>query len=426
MPANILSDLSAQTDKRLSLTLLVIWTIAVILIRWGEWAEDVSALYIAGWLWQNGEPELIYAAPPGFFGGYADIWQPAMDRIGIGDRMTFPYVYPPLWAALIAPLTTILGPQGFANAAAMIQFPLLAGSVYLAGRLVKPAAWSQTIWTIFGLAILTLSMPSYLAIWHNQPSIMVTFLILFAVHAAGTARLVTAGAMLALAAAIKLTPAVFVVLFLVERQWRALGALIATGLTIGLISLLLAGPQAHVDFLNALDHVKGSVLLNAVNTSLLAALLALASVLGLTDPLPLDMSVVVIRDAPGLLAQIISVTALALIALFLSVLRPWPLRIRLGIGLLALGIILPLFGPLGWLHYFLLPLLLLPGLAGLVPTRSAVTVLTIVVVLTSWIFFSNIKLLPWPVANYVWLSSAMWLAVLGCIYGAIRQKRSGT
>ncbi len=409
-------------DRTLSVTLLALWSIAVIALRWGDWAEDLSALYIAGWLWQNGEPGLIYAAPPGFFGGVAESWQPAMERLGIGERVSFPYVYPPLWAALIAPLTTVVSPQGFADAATLVQVPLLAGSVHLAGRLLKPAHWSVTVWTLTGLAMLTLSIQSYHAIWHNQPTITVTFLVLLAFHCLGSGRPCAAGTALALAVAIKVTPAAFALIFLVDRQYRALAAFAVVGAALGLFSLALAGLPAHLEFLQAVREVKANVLLVAVNTSVLPALLTLAMALGLTEPIPTHLPTFVIRDFPGWIAPLLTLTAAAIVAAFLHRLRPWQQRIRLGFGLLAMAIILPLFGPLGWQHYYLMPMLLLPGLAGLVPMRRTAAVLGVVWLPSLWGVFGHIHLLPWPAANYVWLSCLAWLTVLAALYRIVRQK----
>lgn len=134
------NSISPHSDRRLSATLLALWAAVTLWQRWDLWAEDLSAVYIAGWLWQSGEQGLIYATPPAFFGGVATSWFPAMEALGIADKTSFAYVYPPVWAVLTAPLTTLLSPQSFINAVAMVQIPLLAASVWLAGRIAKPTA----------------------------------------------------------------------------------------------------------------------------------------------------------------------------------------------------------------------------------------------------------------------------------------------
>lgn len=200
-------DPGVARDIRLAALMLILWAGATVWLQWGHWPEDLSALYVAGHLWQSGHSQLIYAAPEGFFGGAADSWGPVLRDLGIADRTVFSYVYPPLWAALLAPLTDALGPQGFANAVSLIQVPILAASVPLAARLLRPAAMPLAVWTLLGLFALAFSVQSYLALWHNQPSITVAFLVLVAFVCAVEDRPVAAGAALALAAAVKLTPA---------------------------------------------------------------------------------------------------------------------------------------------------------------------------------------------------------------------------
>jgi alpha-1,2-mannosyltransferase len=213
--------LTPARDRALAFALLALWAAVTTWRQWGHWAEDLSAVYIAGWLWQTGQAALVYDAPPAFFGGVAESWRPAMEAMGIAGRHSFPFVYPPLWAVLVAPLTTILDAQGFMDAVALVQIPLLAASVWLAGRLLKPAAMPWWAWTSAGLVTLSLSIQSHLAIWHNQPTITVGFLTLLSIERLGAGRPVAAGVALALAAAIKLTPAAVILIFLLDRQWRA-------------------------------------------------------------------------------------------------------------------------------------------------------------------------------------------------------------
>lgn len=411
----------ARAELGLSILLLAAWSALTIWLQWGHWAEDLSAIYIAAHLWQTGQADLIYAAPPGFFGGAAPEWQPVLDGLGIGDRITFPYVYPPLWAALLAPLTEAAGPQAFADAVTLVQVPLLAASVLLAGRLVRPAAFPFWLWSLVGLLILTASLQSYIALWHNQPTITVTFLVLLAFVCLAEGRPVAAGAALALAAAIKLTPAAFALIFLVDRQYRAIAAFALVGGALGLLSLALAGPDLHLVFLDSLGAIRESVLLNAVNVSLLPALMSAGSALGFLPPFDAEAHLVVLRPVPPGLGLALSLAALALAGILAAGLRRQPGPLRRVIGLFALSIVLALFGPLGWLHYYLLPLLLLPGLFGLCSQRTAMLLCLAVALPSLRVTFAQIDLLPWPVANYLWIACAAWLAVLAALLLGLRR-----
>ncbi len=413
--------LTPAQDRAVALAMLALWAVVTTWQQWGRWAEDLSAVYIAGWLWHGGQAALVYEAPRHFFGGVADSWLPAMQALGIADRTSFPYVYPPLWAVLVSPLTGLLSPQGFFDLVTLVQIPLLAASALLAGRILKPAAMPWRVWAAISIATLILSLQSYLALRHNQPTITVGFLTLLSVERLGAGRPVTAGIALAAAAAIKLTPAAFVLVFLLDRQWRAAAAFAVAGATLGLVSVALAGWPAHQAFLASLAHLKGVAYLIAINTSLLPAILALGSATGLMPPVDTTLTQYVYTPVPAWLSPAISALAVGLIAAFWLALRPLPGRLRRGIGLLALSIVLALTGPLGWLHYYLMPMLLLPGLLGLLPVRAAIPLLALVGVPSLTVLLPQIARLPWPIADYTWAMCAAWLAVLASLYVAARR-----
>ena len=412
-------------DRWLAAALLAVWAVFTISRQWGVWAEDLSAVYIAGWLWQTGQADLIYDAPKIFFGGIAESWKPAMAALGIEDKVSFAYVYPPLWAVLIAPVTAWLGPQGFLDAATLVQIPMLAGSIFLAGRLLKPERMPWIVWAGLGIAILAFTIHALVAIWHNQPTITVGFLVLLAFERLDRGHPIAAGAALALAAAIKLTPAAFILVFLLDRQFRAVVAFTITGGALGLLSIALAGWPAHAAFLDSLGLVKGVALLSAINISLNTAILSAGSALGwLPYPDP-DLPQIVYRDTiPAWLGPALGAAALALIAVFTRALAPLDGRLRRGIGLFALAIILALFGPLGWLHYYVMPMLLLPALVGLLPVAAGAALTALVFLSSLSAIFGQIGVLPWPIANYTWAMCTIWLLVLAALHHAARLARS--
>ncbi|WP_413874188.1 glycosyltransferase family 87 protein [Albidovulum sp.] len=416
--------LTPARDRALAIAMLAFWAAVTTWQQWGQWAEDLSAVYVAGWLWHTGQAALIYDTRPAFFGGAADSWLPALRAIGAADQTSFPYVYPPLWAVLTAPLTGRLSPQGFFDLVAAVQIPLLAASAWIAGRILKPRAMPWCVWTAISLVTLNLSAQSFLAIWHNQPTITVGFLTLLSIERLGAGRPVAAGAALALAAAIKLTPAAFALVFLLDRQWRAAAAFVLAGAALGLLSVALAGWPAHQAFLASLAQVKGFGYLIAINTSLLPAALALGSVSGLLPPVDPAATQHIYTTVPGWLSPAISLVALGLVAAFGRALAPLPGGLRRGIGFLALSIVVALMGPLGWLHYYLVPMLLLPGLLGLLPFRAAVALMALVAVPSLGFVFSAIGSLPWPIADYTWIMCAAWALVLAGLFAAARRARA--
>lgn len=389
--------------------MLVIWCCVLIWLRRDAWAPDLSAVVIAANLWAEGARALVYTAPEGFFGGAPEAWGPAMEALGIAGRESFAYVYPPLWLALLAPLVQGVPVQAVLNAVSLVQVPLLAGSVVLAGRLARPEGWSWSRWTLWGVAVLSLTVPTTHALMHNQPTITMGFLILLAAERQAAGRPVAAGVALALAAAIKLTPAAFVLLFLLPLSRRALAAFALAGLALAGASVGLAGWQAHLDFLAALGAVSGISLMIAINLSLEAALVTLGGLAGLwplTAPLPAGII------APALATVLARLGGLALMA---ALIWRWRGRAQAPLALLlGLAVIVPLAGPLGWLHYYVLPLLLLPGLLRLVPGGRLLLVL--VPAALSLPLFLVLRGLPgfdlWFVAAGVLLWLAVTLALL--------------
>ena len=421
-PAVAMTAVSPTQDLRRAVVMLALWTLYAIWRQWGHWPDDLSALYIAGHLWQTGQTDLIYAAPPGFFGSHAASWDPVMADLGIAGKVTFPYVYPPLWAALLGPVTDLLGPQAFANAVLLIQMPMLAASVLMAARLMRPATMPMLTWALIGIVILLASTQSYIALWHNQPTITVGFLVLLCFTCLDADRPIAAGAALALAAAIKLTPAALVLILLLDRQYRATLSFALFGAALGLLSLALTGTALHATFLDSLGLIQDGALLNAVNVSLLPALMSLGAAIGLGPAFDTQSHLVILSPVPGWLSIGLALTALALTTAFLMALKDKPGPERRATGLFALWLILTLFGPLGWQHYYLLPLLLLPGLIARLTPRAGL-LLGLAIALPSIRFvFLTIGFLPWPVANYVWLACPGWLAVLLTLY--VRARRN--
>jgi len=421
-PAAAMTGVPPAQDLRRAVGVLVLWTLYAIWRQWGHWPDDLSALYIAGHLWQTGQSELIYAAPPGFFGGHAASWDPVMADLGIAGKVTFPYVYPPLWAALLGPVTGLMGPQAFANAVLLIQMPMLAASVLMAARLMRPATMPMLTWALIGIVILLTSSQSYIALWHNQPTITVGFLVLLCFTCLDADRPIAAGTALALAAAIKLTPAALVLILLLDRQYRATLSFALFGAALGLLSLALTGTALHGTFLDSLGLIREGALISAVNVSLLPALMSLGAALGLGPAFDTQSHFAILAPIPFWLSTGITLTAIALTTAFLIALRDRPGPERRATGLFALWLILALFGPLGWQHYYLLPLLLLPGLIARLSPRAGL-LLGLAIALPSIRFvFLTIAFLPWPVANYVWLACPGWLAVLLILY--VRARRA--
>ncbi|MBC56434.1 MAG: hypothetical protein CL814_05810 [Confluentimicrobium sp.] len=352
--------------------LLAGWAVLTVMGHWNIWMRDLSAVYMAARLYAEGQAGLIYAAPEGFFGGTPAAWTDTLAALGVADQDALPYIYPPLWAALLAPLAGTLGPYAFFNLATTVQVPLIALSSVLAWRILRPAALPFWQWSVVTVILLKSSLIAGFALILMQPQITVIFLILLAFERYRAGAFVLAGAVLGLAAMLKLAPAGLVLIFVLDRRWRALAGLAAACALIGLAGLAVAGPALHLEFLHSLGRIGAGLFITPVNFSVPALIHtagALAGLLPPIDPAAHNIRIPAVPPAVGVISKLL---LLGGIALLIRATAGLPDATRLPTRLFALSLLLNLFGPVSWAHYFLLQLLLLPGLFGLLPARRAI------------------------------------------------------
>jgi alpha-1,2-mannosyltransferase len=148
--------------------------------------------------------------------------------------------YLPVVPLLIAPLTAG-GPSSAALAWAALQVTALALSLRMLGR------WTTAPIFAFTLA---LALPALLeAAKFNQLSFFVLALVLGGLTALERRRPGLGGALLGIAAVLKLLPAIFLLWLVLKRQWRAVAAFIVVAATFALLPPLAAfGPRATMDY----------------------------------------------------------------------------------------------------------------------------------------------------------------------------------
>ena len=88
---------------------------------------------------------------------------------------------------------------------------------------------------------------------------------------------------------------------------------------------------------------------------------------------------------------------------------------------LALAIGLCLFGPLGWQHYYLLPMLLLPGLAAIAPARVVAVAVFPAFLGENIFFFTGLLGAPFPPTVYLCVAVGGWIATLVLIDRLVRR-----
>ncbi len=203
---------------------------------------DIVSPYLAGWFYGHGQPELIYSfAPADMFAHIPpEIWRDTAIRNGYAGGEIYPYLYPPVWAALLAPLVDEMSIPDFTYWVYVIQILLIWFSIVLAWKTVgKP--FSLTLWSLVSFFVLLGTAPALDALAENQPHIAVVFLIILAFERMQSGRSLFAGVLLGIAAAIKLFPVILILLFVFKRDVRGFFAMVATILAFMVLSFALCG-----------------------------------------------------------------------------------------------------------------------------------------------------------------------------------------
>lgn len=339
---------ATRRDIWLTAAVVAGWTCFVIVWQWGGVHYDLNAIYVAGHFLASGRPDLVYAIDTATFPLSSDPqWAALSEAWDCGRFCAYPYLYPPLWAGLAAPLTRLVDYHAFSNAALLIQIPLFALSPVLAWRLWRPQM-GLAKWTFRCLFLATLCAAGTTALPNNQPQLLVTFLLLLAFERSAHDRPWQGGVALGLAAAIKLYPALFALIWLARGNWRALGGFAATGLAALALNFALAPMALQSAFLDGLTTISQGVFPAAWNHSL-------TGLLGWFDPNAWDVHAAVSGLGPAgrLAAPALLVAGLGLLW--------W--RVRDADALWRRRMLLPalvalstLASPIGWSYYLFIAL----------------------------------------------------------------------
>jgi hypothetical protein len=152
-----------------------------------------------------------------------------------------PYPYPPLLASLLAPVGKLsLGTAYYGWTIFLIL--ALGGLVYLSGRIAE-ALGARRPWLIAGLTALLCPFLLDSNLYWGQVNIPVMVITAGGVLLGLRGRTTWAGALIGLAAALKLLPVALVLWFLVRRDWKAVAAAVGTALgCLIVVPSLVGGP----------------------------------------------------------------------------------------------------------------------------------------------------------------------------------------
>ncbi|MEM8978470.1 MAG: glycosyltransferase family 87 protein [Pseudomonadota bacterium] len=366
-------------------------------------STDLLPLWMAASAFGAGQFDQVYTGSDGVFTLVPpDTWPSAvlaLEGVDARDAEVLPYLYPPLWAAVVSPLTKVANYPALQSIFNIANPFMMVGIVWLAWRMYPVVSLTRHM--AIGLLTFVTTMAGAVAIMSSQIQILVAFLTLLAFERHQRGAMIACGVALAFAAALKCFPALFVVFLIAHKSHRAALAFAITGGALGLLSIGLAGWPLHMAFLAELAAVSKTVVVVNIATGLDVLL---TQIFAIDSAKEVGPRVIIVKS---ILWQYLSKAGLlAALALF-----AWIAQARIKTGLPAIYwpamlACVTLLSPLAWAFYFLIPLAFAP--VFLTQMRSALLGLGVIA-------SGNIMLLHLPSGILGLSLPAAVIATLGLI-----------
>lgn len=306
-------------------------------------SSDLFPLWVAGRLYGTPEADHIYVSLARGLVVNDPAWLALAREAGM--REITAYVQPPWVAALVAPLAKAASFRAFAGVCLALNIAALlaAGSLAL-------ARWAPRLGAGARLAVLFALLASGpgIALMHYNQTQCLVLLGLVAGLSYAEARPRSAGLALGIVAAIKLTPILIALYWLISRRNRAGLVALATVAVVARLDLALVAPDLNAAFVDSLRGLAGSLNLAGSNQAPVklvyawldpAAVGPLAVNVGRTIPLPTGAGI-----------------ALNALALGATLLIGWWARSRAATDRADCDALMLLatvpFAPIAWNHYY--------------------------------------------------------------------------
>lgn len=238
-----------STVRRFVLTIacvLAIFLTAYFYLSIPRTSEDLLPLWLAGQAF--GEGAQFYAdVDPIYMMAPPENWAATAREIGF-DGALYPFVYPPLWAWLLSFVEAMTSFEVFEWSMTILNPIMLVATCVCAWQLTERPL-PLTYYLLITNVVLLATVVGYDPIKQNQAHILVCFLIVCALERSKAKHPKTAGAVLALAASIKLFPAIFAIFWFFSGERRAFASFLVAGAALGLLSIGVAGWPLHQVFL---------------------------------------------------------------------------------------------------------------------------------------------------------------------------------
>jgi len=387
------------------LTLLLVGIFIALAFLWsaGSDSSDLMATWLAGHFYGLGEFDQIYPDSDDVFTMLPpEKWGPLLENTPYVGPV-FPFVYPPVWAALTSLIPDYQAFRSVAVYASLVNSALLAATGILAWRAAQ-SKLNPAVYILIVYAALAFTVVGSVALLENQPQILVSFLIVLAIDRSRAGAQVLAGIALAVAAAIKIYPAVFALFWLATGQKRALAAFMIAGGALGVFSILLVGWPLHQEFFGQLNAVSNTSLVTAISFNLNPFLIQLCCVDQIVTVRPFE-----VNHTPdptvawyyialsGIWIWVMRLLLLATIAWLFRTMKYSDTQTRHAVIWPLATILIALQVPLAWSYYYIPAIAFLPSLIDNLGVRTGtLTILAVTVPLSLPLvpIFNSIKVAP--------------------------------
>ncbi len=337
----------------------------------GAFPADLAAVYYAGHFFDAGAVDQIYWANPTTL---PDSWKDAIAADGYSSHV-YAFIYPPIWAALVAPLASWLTPDQFFQTFIVLHMFLFCATIRFMRDIfdhkVLLAAWALPVMLI---APLTLLGAALIAL--GQPTAILYFMVVLGLRHLVEGSHRRAAFWIALADTLKIFPVILGVIFLTRRFRSGLITFVITGLVMVALSFLFAPVSAHMAFVDIGRQLAAEANISYANLNFEAFLTRLhllvqgAAMEGLFSvPGPSWVAAVNLLGAVGFAVW-----------LYRSVMVAGPIELRQRVVPVSI-LVMTLLAPIAWNHYFAVTLAMLPGLFVVRTQRQAMLIVFAVVVI---------------------------------------------
>jgi hypothetical protein len=250
--------------------ILTVFAVAVVTLDSSS-GTDLTASYISCRLVESGQASHLYGHDPVSFNSIPD---PEWERIARASKVPAttvlaPFVQTPLWPYILQPLCGRTTFPVFNLIFRILLALCLAGLIWITGYFWAPNFF-KPLWVLAFVAAWLRADPLRDAVGLTQTHIIFLLGTFMAILWARLGRPLWAGVVLAVAAAVKITPGAILLYWFATRQRRAAASFILCSAAILGLTVIVAGRATSAAYVHSMSRVSNTLLLSWNNQSLAA------------------------------------------------------------------------------------------------------------------------------------------------------------